>query len=442
MSRSADVGVVVACGAQCAARALVEQRNRGRVEGQADVVTAFRGACHIDLGAQGCALCGAQCHDAAGAEVFGAQHFGPQGRVVFEPHMLRAHAAEQRARRDVFAQRRHADLRRADLHRARAVGEGRFERQEVHGRCADEVGHEHARRPFVDFERCAELFDHALVHDRDRVGHRHRFHLVVGHIDGGRVQPVVQCAQLLAHHFAKLGIERTERLVHQESERVAHDRAAKCHTLAVAARQARDRLVEQLGDAQGARGLFDLAVDLGPRQALRQQREGDVAAHVHVRVEREHLEHEGDVACRGALVTHVFVTEKDLSRGRQLEARDHAQRGGLAAARRAEQAEELTVAHREARVFHGGEFGEGLVQLLNANLGHEDYSGNLETTMNITVPNSVVTNDHVNNAIAMGCSIISKPSAITMQAAISMRPRRSPVGHFFTGSVICAPLRR
>ena len=136
-----------------------------------------------------------------------------------------------------------------------------------------------------------------------------------------------------------------------------------------------------------------LRIDLHPRQALRDERKSNVLAHVHVWVQREHLEHEGDVTRRGALETHVFIAEENLPRGRQLQAGDHAQRGRLAAARRAEQAEEVAIVDGEGRVLHRGEFGEGLVQVLNANLGHVGQSGSFETSMNITVPNSVVMNE-------------------------------------------------
>lgn len=35
------------------------------------------------------------------------------------------------------------------------------------------------------------------------------------------------------------------------------------------------------------------------------------------------------------------------------------------------------------------------MKVLNPNFGHSVYSGNLETTMNITVPARMVTNDQV-----------------------------------------------
>jgi hypothetical protein len=90
----------------------------------------------------------------------------------------------------------------------------------------------------------------------------------------------------------------------------------------------------------------------------------DVLPHVHVRIEREELEHEGDVARRRALEGDVLAAQQDLAGGRQLQPGDHAQRRGLAAARRAEQHEELAVLDGEGGALHGDEVAEALVQLL------------------------------------------------------------------------------
>ena len=57
------------------------------------------------------------------------------------------------------------------------------------------------------------------------------------------------------------------------------------------------------------------------------------------------------------------------------------------------------------------------------------YLGNFVTTVNMSVPNSVVKNDHVNKIKANGCSIMAMPSAMTMQAVVSMGPRRKALGH-------------
>ena len=51
----------------------------------------------------------------------------------------------------------------------------------------------------------------------------------------------------------------------------------------------------------------------------------------------------------------IRAVQPDRAQGRLLEAGDHAHRGGLAAARRAEQGEELTLADRQVELAYGGD---------------------------------------------------------------------------------------
>ena len=74
-----------------------------------------------------------------------------------------------------------------------------------------------------------------MVHDRDAVAHRHRLDLVVGDVDGGRADLLLQPLDLAARLHAQLGVEVGERLVHQEHLRVAHERAAERDALLLAA---------------------------------------------------------------------------------------------------------------------------------------------------------------------------------------------------------------
>ncbi len=125
-----------------------------------------------------------------------------------------------------------------------------------------------------------------------------------------------------------------------------------------------------MGDAQDSGGLLDRLADLGLRHALAFQRKADIGAHRHMRVEGEKLEDEGDVALGGALEGDVIAPQQDAPGCRQLQACDHAQGRGLATAGRPQQAEELAIGHGEARIQHGGKIAEGLVQMIDANLGH------------------------------------------------------------------------
>ena len=113
-------------------------------------------------------------------------------------------------------------------------------------------------RPIVDFLRRAVLLDDALVHDRDLVGHRHGFQLVVRHVDGGGADAVVQRAQ-----FAGTSDVRNSASSAPSGSSIrkalgsAHDRASERHALAVAAGEPRHRLVQQMIDAQQARRFVD-----------------------------------------------------------------------------------------------------------------------------------------------------------------------------------------
>ena len=112
----------------------------------------------------------------------------------------------------------------------------------------------------VDLLRRADLLDTALIHDGNTVGHRHRLELVVGDVDGGRIDAVVQFAQFAAHQPAKLGIERTQRLVHQKRLGSANDGAAQSDALPIAAGEPADAAVQEMIDPQQSRRLLNAAL--------------------------------------------------------------------------------------------------------------------------------------------------------------------------------------
>jgi len=142
-----------------------------------------------------------------------------------------------------------------------------------------------------------------LQHD-DAVGHGHGLDLVVGDVDGGRLQLLVQRADLRAHLHAQLGIEVGERLVEQEELGIAHDGAAHGDALTLAARELAGIALEQLAEAEDVgRPLHPL----GDQCAVRLpqlQAEGHVVVDGLVRVERVVLEHHGDVAVARRHVVH------------------------------------------------------------------------------------------------------------------------------------------
>ena len=69
-------------------------------------------------------------------------------------------------------------------------------------RDADEAGDELGRRPLVDLDRRADLFDLTTVHDREPVAHGERLLLVVGHIDEGDPDLSLDSLELGLHLLA------------------------------------------------------------------------------------------------------------------------------------------------------------------------------------------------------------------------------------------------
>ena len=127
--------------------------------------------------------------------------------------------------------------------------------EEVHRRAADEARHEQVRRRVVEAHRRVDLLQDAAAHQRHAVAHRHRLDLVVGDVDGRRLQLVLDARDLRAHLHAQLRVQVGQRLVHQEDLRAAHDRAAHGDALALAAGERLRLAVEQLLEPDHLRDL-------------------------------------------------------------------------------------------------------------------------------------------------------------------------------------------
>ncbi len=156
----------------------------------------------------------------------------------------------------------------------------------------------------------------------------------------------MQFADLEPHLHAQRRVEVGERLVEQERLRLAHDGAADRDALALAAGELARLAVEIVGQVERGRGLADLLVDHVLRRLRHLEREGDVVAHAHMRIERVGLEHHREAALRGPDVGRVLAVDQDLAGGDVLEAGDQAQQRGLAAAGGADEDDEFAVLDR------------------------------------------------------------------------------------------------
>src|SRR5690606_31619028 len=71
----------------------------------------------------------------------------------------------------------------------------------------------------------------------------------------------------------------------------------------------------------------------------------------------------------GRDAAQILPVEQDAALARLLEAGEHAQERGLAAARRAEQREELALVDRQRQIVDGGEVAEPLGDVLEGDIG-------------------------------------------------------------------------
>jgi hypothetical protein len=89
-----------------------------------------------------------------------------------------------------------------------------------------------------------------------------------------------------------------------------------------------------------------------------------------MRIERELLEHEGDVALGRRDIGDIAAADPDSSDVRFFEAGGKAKRGGLAGPRRAEQDDELAIADIKRQVRHGGDLAEPLGDVDELDISH------------------------------------------------------------------------
>ena len=209
------------------------------------------------------------------------------------------------------------------------------------------LGDEPRRRPFVEDLGIAELLVVALVHHGDPIGHRHRLLLVVGHVDERDPDLLLDPLELDLHLLAELEVEGAERLVEEEDRRPVDQGPGEGDPLRLAAGDLGRLARLKAGQLDELEHLGHAALDLGALDALPAQPERDVLEDRQVREQGVVLEDRVHVPLERRKPRHVLALELDQAAGRLLEPADHPERGRLAAAGRAEEAEELAVTDLE-----------------------------------------------------------------------------------------------
>jgi hypothetical protein len=225
----------------------------------------------------------------------------------------------------------------------------------------------------------ADLLEAAGPHDGDPIGEGQGLGLIVGDEHRTEPEPGVELVQLRPDEIPQAGVEVAQRFVEQHDVGPGDESTGEGDPLLLPTAELRRVPIEQLRAVDQLGGLLDPVLGVGTPELARLQRVADVLAHGHVRPQGVGLEHHADVPLVRAevellrRVEHVAVAEGDAPLVGCLQAGHAAQRGGLAAAARAEQDEELALLDLEVQVVHRRRrrlSGEALGQPLDAQLGH------------------------------------------------------------------------
>ncbi len=154
---------------------------------------------------------------------------------------------------------------------------------------------------------------------------------------------------LLQHHFG-LGVERRERLVHQQYAGIDRQGSRQGRPLAHAARELVRVVIDEVAQpALGQKVERPLAA-LAPRHALDFLAELDILDDRPPRQQKVLLQHEGDMAIGPG---DELAVDPDLPRRYRIEARAHVEQRALATARWPDQRHHLAVGDRQADALDG-----------------------------------------------------------------------------------------
>ena len=149
--------------------------------------------------------------------------------------------------------------------------------EEIHRRHTDQRGDEAIGGPAVEGQGVGHLLQAPLAEDRHPLAQRHGLGLIVGDIDGGCAQAVVEAADFALQLAAQGGFQVRERLIEEEEFGLADQGPAQGDALPLSAGELTGAAVQEVVDAQRGGGGADAALDLrlgGPPQG---EAEGEVA---------------------------------------------------------------------------------------------------------------------------------------------------------------------
>ena len=222
-------------------------------------------------------------------------------------------------------------------------------------RRADKIGDKAAGGVLVNVDGLSHLAKLAFLHDYHPVGDGKGLFLVVGHVDHGLLQLLLEPFHLGPEPDPDLGVEGGERLVEQKHPGIRREGPDQRHPLLLATRELGRVEGPPVPEPDEVEHLVDPVGDLPGRPLSHLEAEGDVLLHRHVGEEGIGLEDDPELPFLGDEVVDDPAVVDDLPACGRLESRDHPEDRRLPAAAGAEKTDELTLLDLESDMVDGGQ---------------------------------------------------------------------------------------
>ena len=192
----------------------------------------------------------------------------------------------------------------------------------------------------------------AAVHDDNLVGKGHGFTLVVGNVDAGDADALLDLADLRAHIDAQLGVQVGQRFIKEQHRRFHDQGPGQSNALLLAAGQLVRHAVFHALQSHQLQHIHNFFFNGSLVHLFIDKAVADIIKYIIMREQRIALEHHAGIPfVRGQLVD-AHTVQQDLAFTDALKSRDHAQGRGLAAAGRPQQGHELAAGDIHVNVVH------------------------------------------------------------------------------------------
>jgi hypothetical protein len=136
-----------------------------------------------------------------------------------------------------------------------------FQLQEVHSWTSDKSRYEQVGWMIIWILGCIHLLDISILHHNNSVSHGHGFRLVIGYIDEGGLQALMQFRDLCPHLHPELGIQVGQRFIHEKYLGITNHGSSQSYALHFSTGKYPGFSMEQMPDLQNVRRLLNPPID-------------------------------------------------------------------------------------------------------------------------------------------------------------------------------------